>query len=216
MSDFDTVTRHLADAHRVTGVANSVIKRSLDLAVAIAALLVVAPLLLFVAMLIRMDDGGPVLFRQRRTGLNGRTFTIYKLRTMRPARHDDQVRQASRGDERITRIGAFLRALSIDELPQLLNVLRGDMSIVGPRPHAISHDERWEGVVPTYADRFRARPGLTGYAQVCGFRGEIHHVDDIRARVEADNFYIDNWSLKLEIKILLRTVPLLFHDPRAY
>ena len=116
----------------------------------------------------------------------------------------------------MTRIGAIIRALSIDELPQLYNVLRGDMSLVGPRPHALRHDETWGRAVPAYRHRFRTRPGLTGYAQVCGYRGEIREITDIARRTDADNYYIDNWSMKLELAIVLRTLPLLFHDPNAY
>jgi putative colanic acid biosynthesis UDP-glucose lipid carrier transferase len=217
MSDFETATREILPATQSqVRVTESAVKRALDIVVAFLALLLVAPLLLVVSLLIVLEDGGPVLFRQRRTGLNGETFTILKFRSMRVAEDGALVRQASRLDARITRIGAVIRALSVDELPQLINVLRGDMSLVGPRPHALSHDEHWAAAIQGYSARFRARPGLTGYAQVCGLRGEVSDLGEIRARIDADNHYIDNWSLGLEVSILLRTVPLLFHDPRAY
>jgi putative colanic acid biosynthesis UDP-glucose lipid carrier transferase len=126
------------------------------------------------------------------------------------------LQQATRHDSRITRVGAVIRALSIDELPQLLNIVKGDMSLVGPRPHALGHDEVWARSVPGYASRFRARPGLTGYAQVQGLRGEVRELEQIAARVEADNHYVENWSLRFDLSIMLRTIPLLFNDPRAY
>ena len=197
-------------------VARSRTKRAMDVALSAAALAFLAPLLLLIAIGIWLEDHDPVLFRQQRTGLHGRTFRIYKFRTMTVAEDGAEVRQATKGDQRVTRLGAMLRTLSLDELPQLINVLRGDMSLVGPRPHALAHDETWKVLAPGYASRFRARPGLTGLAQVQGLRGEIRTTEDIWRRVEADNHYIDNWSLALEISILFRTVPLLFHDPRAY
>ena len=217
MTNFDTATRHLPSV-QVTSirVAESALKRSFDVFVALFALILLAPLFALVALGILIDDGGPVLFRQRRTGLHGCIFTVLKFRSMRVAEDAGDVRQASRSDTRVTRIGAIIRALSIDELPQLYNVLRGDMSLVGPRPHALRHDETWGRAVPTYHQRFRTRPGLTGYAQVCGYRGEISEITDIVSRTEADNYYIDNWSMKLELQIVLRTLPLLFHDPNAY
>jgi putative colanic acid biosynthesis UDP-glucose lipid carrier transferase len=127
-----------------------------------------------------------------------------------------QVRHATKNDDRVTDVGALLRKLSIDELPQLWNVVRGDMSIVGPRPHALAHDAYYGALIPTYASRFRARPGLTGYAQVNGFRGEIRDLRCMTDRVAADNSYIEVWSPSLDLLILLRTVPLIFRDPRAY
>lgn len=217
MTDIDTATRPLAAVERTScRVAESSVKRILDVVVALFALILLAPLLALVAAAIAVEDGGPVLFRQQRTGLHGRVFTVLKFRSMSVAEDRGEVRQASRWDARVTRVGAVIRALSIDELPQLCNVLRGDMSLVGPRPHALRHDEAWGRAVPAYRHRFRTRPGLTGYAQVQGRRGEIRDIGDIVRRTEADNDYIDNWSLKLELQIILRTIPLLFHDPNAY
>lgn len=191
-------------------------KRGFDFAMACAALLVFLPLLLTIALLVRLESQGPALFRQRRTGLHGRIFTVFKFRTMTVAEDGPTVRQATVGDARVTAIGAILRKMSLDELPQLLNVLRGDMSLIGPRPHAVSHDEMWAAQVPGYERRFRARPGLTGYAAVCGFRGEVKDLQAIIDRVESDNEYIDTWSFGLDLKIIWRTLPLIFGDSRAY
>jgi putative colanic acid biosynthesis UDP-glucose lipid carrier transferase len=169
-----------------------------------------------VMAVIRLESPGQSIFRQRRTGYRGRVFTIYKFRTMTVTEDCDKVRQATKGDSRVTEIGALLRKLSIDELPQLWNVLKGDMSIVGPRPHALAHDEYYGALIPTYAARFRAKPGLTGYAQVNGFRGEIRDTRAMSDRVAADNSYIEEWSPALDLSILIRTIPLIFRDPRAY
>ena len=191
-------------------------KRAFDITMAFGALMAFLPLLLVIAMLVRLESRGPALFRQRRTGLNGQIFTVFKFRTMTVAEDGETVRQATLGDARITALGAILRKLSLDELPQLLNVLRGDMSLIGPRPHAVAHDEAWGDVVPNYDRRFRARPGLTGYAAVCGFRGEVKELQAIIDRVESDNEYIDTWTFALDMKIIWRTIPLIFGDSRAY
>ncbi len=200
----------------VSTVATSRRKRAFDVMGSLAALLLFLPLLLTIALLVRLESSGPALFRQRRTGLNGQIFTVFKFRTMTVAEDGDTVRQATRGDARITRLGAILRKLSLDELPQLLNVLRGEMSLIGPRPHAVAHDETWGKLAPGYDRRFRARPGLTGYAAVCGFRGEVRELQAIIDRVDADNEYIDTWSFGLDMKIVWRTIPLIFSDTRAY
>lgn len=191
-------------------------KRAFDIAMSFCALMVFLPLLLTIAMLVRLESKGPALFRQRRTGLHGEIFTVFKFRTMTVAEDGDTVRQATRGDARVTALGAILRKLSLDELPQLLNVLRGDMSLIGPRPHAVAHDEAWGKQVAGYERRFRARPGLTGYAAVCGFRGEVKELQAIIDRVESDNEYIDTWTFALDMKIIWRTLPLIFGDVRAY
>ena len=197
-------------------VATSRRKRAFDIAAALGALVLLLPLLLIIALLVRLESRGPALFRQRRTGLNGATFTVFKFRTMTVAEDGETVRQATRGDARVTPLGAVLRKYSIDELPQFLNVLRGDMSLIGPRPHALAHDEAWRSTVADYDQRFRARPGLTGYAAVCGFRGEVKDIQAITDRVAADNEYIDTWSFSLDVKIIWRTLPLIFNDTRAY
>lgn len=191
-------------------------KRCFDVTTAGLALIAFMPLLLLIALTIRLSGGGPVLFRQQRTGLHGRPFRIYKFRTMRVMEDGETLAQASRGDPRVTPIGAVLRKLSLDELPQLLNIVLGDMSIVGPRPHALSHDEAWACAIPGYADRFRTRPGLTGEAQVLGLRGEITSPEGLVARIAADNAYIDGWSFRRDLALVARTVPLLFGDPQAF
>ncbi len=201
---------------RVAAVAVSRRKRIFDLVMSLGALLFFLPLLLTVAALVRIESRGPALFRQRRTGLNGVIFTVFKFRTMTVAEDGDSVRQATVGDARVTALGAILRKFSIDELPQLLNVLRGEMSLIGPRPHAVAHDETWGQLVPGYNRRFRAKPGLTGYAAVCGFRGEVKELQAIIDRVGSDNEYIDTWSFGLDVKIVWRTIPLVFSDTRAY
>jgi putative colanic acid biosynthesis UDP-glucose lipid carrier transferase len=196
--------------------ANSFGKRAIDIFGAFMALLVFLPLLCCIALAVRLESGGPVIFKQRRTGHQGRIFTIYKFRTMTVAEDCGNVRQATKNDVRVTAIGGLLRKLSLDELPQFLNVLKGDMSIVGPRPHALAHDDYYGEKIPTYVDRFRAKPGLTGLAQVNGLRGEIQDLHGMRDRVAADNLYIDSWSLGLDIAILAKTAMIIFRDPQAY
>jgi len=189
-----------------------VLKRCFDIAFASLALLALAPLMLVVAVLIRLDSKGPALFTQRRFGFNQQPFRIYKFRTMRTQDDGDVIRQATRDDPRITRIGRFLRRWNIDELPQLLNVLKGDMSIVGPRPHAVAHDREFEAKIGLYARRHNVKPGITGWAQVHGYRGQTDVDAKMEKRVEFDLFYIDNWSLWLDIKIIAMTI---FH-PHSY
>ena len=199
-----------------TRIADSWAKRALDILGASVALLIFLPLLLCIAMAVRLESGGPVIFKQRRTGHQGRIFTIYKFRTMTVAEDSGNVRQATRDDARVTAVGAVLRKLSLDELPQFLNVLKGDMSLVGPRPHALAHDDYYGDLIPAYADRFRAKPGLTGLAQVNGLRGEIQDLRCMRNRIAADNLYIDSWSWGLDIAILAKTALIIFRDPHAY
>ena len=200
-------------ASRIT---ESVGKRTVDIAGAFLALLVFLPLLVCIALAVRIESGGPVIFKQRRTGHRGQIFTIYKFRTMTVAEDCGEVRQATRNDARVTATGVLLRRLSLDELPQFLNVLKGDMSLVGPRPHALAHDEYYADLVPTYGDRFRTKPGLTGLAQVNGLRGEIQDLRCMRDRVAADNLYIESWSLGLDMAILAKTALIIFRDPQAY
>lgn len=191
-------------------------KRALDIIVSGMALLFFAPVLLLAALLVKLESPGPALFRQTRGGLNGRTFTIYKLRSMRCEENGSKVTQASRDDNRITKIGKILRTTSIDELPQLLNVLKGDMSLVGPRPHAMAHDVYYGALIPTYHMRFQAKPGLTGLAQIRGLRGGTTEVEDMAARIKADIAYIDGWTLFSDIRIMLLTVPHLLLAENAY
>jgi len=211
----------LLDAGRGLGLSakrlrNSRMKRALDIVGAALGLVILAPFLLLIALLIKLDSPGPVLFRQRRTGFDGKVFSIYKFRTMGVLEDGPNVVPARKGDERTTRLGRFLRRSSIDELPQLFNVLQGDMSLVGPRPHAVAHDKQFAAVIPTYTLRFVAKPGITGLAQVAGFRGEIRDGAHMEERVERDLEYIANWSLLLDIKILILTlISVPFHE-QAY
>jgi putative colanic acid biosynthesis UDP-glucose lipid carrier transferase len=200
----------------VLPVAQDPLKRALDIVVAGGALLFFAPLLTLVAILIKLESRGPVLFRQARGGLNGQAFTIFKFRSMRVQENGDKVVQAKRDDDRITTLGRILRKTSIDELPQLLNVLKGDMSIVGPRPHALAHDDQYGALIANYHLRFRARPGLTGLAQIKGLRGGTSAVEAMAARVDADNDYIDEWSIWSDVRILALTLPHLLLAENAY
>jgi putative colanic acid biosynthesis UDP-glucose lipid carrier transferase len=195
------------------GPAQDFVKRAEDVLLGFAALVLCCPILLAVALVLRMQGGGPILFRQRRLGLAGRAFTIYKFRTMSlKAAEDAEAAQISHDDARVTKIGAFLRRWGLDELPQLLNVLRGEMSLVGPRPHAFPHDLHWGSQVPSYAQRFRVRPGMTGLAQISGRRGFAGTLAEIEARVELDLRYIRTWSPALDLRILAQTIPALFRD----
>jgi undecaprenyl-phosphate galactose phosphotransferase/putative colanic acid biosynthesis UDP-glucose lipid carrier transferase len=180
-------------------------KRLLDVSAAAVGLIVLAPLLAAVSIAVKLTSPGTVLFKQRRKGFNGQEFTIYKFRTMTVAEDGPTVRQARPGDERITRLGAILRRTSIDELPQLLNVLRGQMSLVGPRPHALAHDNEYSQRIAKYAFRHHVKPGITGWAQVNGLRGATSKLEFMERRVEFDLWYIDNWSLWLDLRILLKT-----------
>ncbi|MDQ2082890.1 undecaprenyl-phosphate glucose phosphotransferase [Xanthobacteraceae bacterium Astr-EGSB] len=192
------------------------VKRLFDVVAAGSALVVNLPLLLLVAVLIRLDSPGPVIFRQQRKGFNGRPFSIYKFRTMRVMEDGEQIIQAKRHDPRVTRLGRILRATSIDELPQLVNILKGEMSLIGPRPHALAHDTEYGVLISEYALRHHVKPGITGWAQVNGFRGETSDVELMRKRVELDLWYIDNWSLTLDVQIVLRTVVELLRRRNAY
>lgn len=191
-------------------------KRALDVVASTLLLALFAPLLLLAALLIKLESPGPALFRQTRGGLGGARFQILKLRTMHCREDGPELIQAQRGDNRVTRIGRLLRATSIDELPQLLNVLRGDMSLVGPRPHAAAHDDYYGMQIPEYYSRYQARPGLTGWAQVKGLRGGTDTVDAMRRRVEADIDYIQTWSILKDAKIVLLTIPSLLIAENAY
>jgi polysaccharide biosynthesis protein PslA len=181
-------------------------KRLFDLFFAALALVVLTPLLVFIAVLIKLDSPGPIFFVQRRFGFNQQPFRIIKFRTMRTLDDGAVIRQATRDDPRLTRIGRWLRRWNIDEIPQLFNVLTGDMSLVGPRPHALSHDREYAHRISLYARRHNVKPGITGWAQIHGLRGATETDEKMRKRVEYDLFYIDNWSLWLDLKIIARTV----------
>jgi len=191
-------------------------KRLLDVTVAAGVLVVLSPLLAVVALMILLKSGRPLLFRQRRYGFNQQEFRIIKFRTMTTLDDGDVVQQARRNDPRITRLGRFLRKWNIDELPQLMNVLKGDMSLVGPRPHALSHNREYEQKIALYARRHNVLPGITGWAQVNGFRGETDTPDKMLNRIRCDLEYINCWTLKLDIRILWMTLFRVFDDPNAY
>jgi lipopolysaccharide/colanic/teichoic acid biosynthesis glycosyltransferase len=185
---------------------HSVLKRLFDITASLAGLLVLLPLFCLVALIVRLETPGPVLFRQRRAGVDGRVFQIYKFRSMRVLEDGETVTQASATDDRVTRFGAFLRRSCIDELPQLLNVIKGDMSLVGPRPHALAHDVYYSALIPEYSARLLVRPGIAGLAQVSGYRGATPTVESMAGRVKLDLEYIATWSLKQDMQILLRAV----------
>jgi putative colanic acid biosysnthesis UDP-glucose lipid carrier transferase len=191
-------------------------KRSVDLLVAGMVLTALLPMLAIVALAIKIDSRGPIFFRQHRSGFNGKTFQIYKFRTMSVLEDGPSIIQAQFADARFTRLGVWLRRTSIDELPQLLNVLGGSMSLVGPRPHAIAHDNEFDKVVRNYASRHRVKPGLTGWAQVNGCRGPTPTAASVERRVECDLWYIENWSLVLDLVILIRTPIEVLRGENAY
>ena len=180
-------------------------KRALDIAVALVALIGLSPLLIAAAIAIKLDSKGPVFFRQRRAGFNQREFRIWKFRSMTVADDGETIVQARKADPRVTRVGAWLRRTSIDELPQLLNVIAGDMSIVGPRPHALAHDREFEKRIAAYPRRLNVKPGITGWAQINGFRGETDTDEKLTGRISHDLYYVDNWSLGLVLYIILMT-----------
>jgi Undecaprenyl-phosphate glucose phosphotransferase len=199
---------------------NALAKLIEDRLIGVFLLLLFTPLMALVALLIKLDSRGPVLFVQERFGFNNNVIRVLEFRTMYIDRGDATgAARTVRNDPRVTRIGRLLRALSLDELPQLINVVRGDMSLVGPRPHAITMragDRLYNDAVATYLNRHRVKPGITGWAQVNGLRGEVDSLEKARARVEHDLFYIEHWSVWLDIKILLKTAPRLFAQGNAY
>ncbi|MBV9523742.1 MAG: undecaprenyl-phosphate glucose phosphotransferase [Alphaproteobacteria bacterium] len=194
-----------------------VVKRSIDIVISAMLILLLAPLMVVIAILIKLDSDGPVLFRQPRVGFNKNPITVYKFRSMHvEAASDPTIPQARRDDPRVTRLGWFLRRLSLDELPQLFNVLSGSMSLVGPRPHAIAHDEKYAILVDWYLARHRVKPGITGWAQINGFRGEVDTLGKMEKRVAHDLFYIDHWSPLFDLRILLKTLVVALNDDNAY
>jgi len=182
----------------------------------LAILILISPLLAAIAVGIKGSSPGPILFRQRRYGVDGRKIVVYKFRTMTVAEDGDVVRQATRNDSRVTRFGAFLRRSSLDELPQFINVLQGRMSVVGPRPHAIAHNELYRKLIRGYMIRHKVRPGITGLAQVSGFRGETDTVEKMKGRIECDLAYLRSWSLALDLQIILKTVAVVLGKQNAY
>jgi putative colanic acid biosynthesis UDP-glucose lipid carrier transferase len=196
--------------------ANGIVKRLEDLALASLILLLISPILLACAIAVRISSPGPIIFRQRRYGLDGQEIYVYKFRSMTTTDDGAVVRQATRNDARVTRVGAILRRTSLDELPQFINVLQGRMSIVGPRPHAVAHNEQYRKLIKGYMVRHKVRPGITGFAQINGARGETDTVEKMERRIQLDLYYLRNWSLALDLKIILRTVGLVAKDTTAY
>ncbi len=192
------------------------IKRLTDVALATTILIVAAPLMIALALAVRLTSAGPVIFVQRRYGLDGREINVWKFRTMRVLEDGEQIVQARRQDPRITRIGRFMRRYSLDELPQLFNVLQGRMSLVGPRPHAIAHNEEYRKLIKGYMVRHKVPPGITGLAQVNGCRGETARVEDMQARVNYDLEYLRRWTPLLDLKILMLTATRMLRDEKAY
>jgi putative colanic acid biosynthesis UDP-glucose lipid carrier transferase len=196
--------------------SRGLVKRSMDIALSAVGLLVLMPFLLLVALLVKLGSPGPAIFRQRRYGLDGNVIDVRKFRTMNVTEDGPNVRQATINDRRVTPIGRWLRRYSIDELPQLINVLEGSMSLVGPRPHAVAHNEEYRGLIQGYMVRHKVPPGITGLAQVNGCRGETSHVDEMRRRIEFDLEYLRRWSPTLDLRILVQTVWQLLGDRKAY
>ncbi|MFN3860657.1 MAG: undecaprenyl-phosphate glucose phosphotransferase [Roseateles sp.] len=195
---------------------NQLVKRISDIVLASIILVLISPLLLLLAIGVKLSSPGPVIFKQRRNGLDGEEITVYKFRSMRTLDDGPVIKQATKDDPRITPFGAFIRRTSLDELPQFINVLQGRMSIVGPRPHAVAHNEEYRKLIKAYMVRHKVKPGITGWAQVNGLRGETDTVDKMKARVEYDLEYLRNWSLALDLQIILRTIRLVVFDRHAY
>lgn len=195
---------------------NGLVKAATDFILAFFILILISPVLLAIAIGVKLSSPGPVLFRQRRYGVDGRKIVVYKFRSMTVAEDGDVVRQATKNDSRVTRFGAFLRRTSLDELPQFINVLQGRMSIVGPRPHAVAHNELYRKLIRGYMVRHKVKPGITGLAQVNGFRGETDTVEKMKGRVEHDLAYLRHWSLALDLQIIVKTIWVVLKKQNAY
>ena len=195
---------------------NELVKRWSDVILATLILTIVSPLMLLVAIGVKFTSPGPIIFAQRRNGLDGGEITVYMFRSMTTQDNGHDVPQATRDDPRITPFGAFIRRTSLDELPQFFNVLLGSMSIVGPRPHAVAHNELYRQVIKAYMVRHKVKPGITGWAQVNGFRGETETIEKMQSRVEYDLEYLRNWTLRLDLQIIARSIRFLFFDKRAF
>lgn len=198
-----------------TGLAG-VVKRVSDVVLSLIILVLILPILLGVALAVKWGSPGPAIFRQRRYGLDGKEIVVYKFRSMRVTEDGASVQQATKYDSRITPFGAFLRKTSLDELPQFINVLQGRMSIVGPRPHAVAHNEMYRKLIKGYMVRHKVKPGVTGWAQVNGYRGETETLEKMQGRIDCDLDYLRHWSLRLDLYIIFRTVRLIFGDSKAY
>jgi putative colanic acid biosynthesis UDP-glucose lipid carrier transferase len=196
--------------------SSGALKRFSDVVLSLLILTLISPVLLIIAAAVKIGSPGPVIFKQRRYGLDGKEILVYKFRSMSVCEDGGTIRQAQKNDNRITRLGAFLRKSSLDELPQFVNVLQGRMSIVGPRPHAVAHNELYRTLIKGYMIRHKVKPGITGWAQVNGYRGETDTLDKMQARIDYDLAYLRNWTLKLDLHIILKTVLVVFKDQAAY
>jgi putative colanic acid biosynthesis UDP-glucose lipid carrier transferase len=199
----------------LTGI-NAVHKRAFDVTISSLILCAISPLMIVIALLVKATSKGPVIFKQRRYGMDGDEILVYKFRSMSVCEDSQTVTQATQNDARVTRIGAFLRRTSLDELPQFFNVLQGAMSIVGPRPHAVAHNEHYRKLIHGYMWRHKVKPGITGWAQINGYRGETETIDKMEGRVICDIAYLKNWSLWLDLTIILKTLKLVLKDTHAY
>jgi putative colanic acid biosynthesis UDP-glucose lipid carrier transferase len=195
---------------------NGFVKRASDLVLSTLILLLISPLLLLLATGVKLSSPGPIIFKQRRYGLDGQDIVVYKFRSMTVCEDGGNVEQAKRNDKRVTPFGAFIRKTSLDELPQFINVLQGRMSIVGPRPHAIAHNEEYRKLVKGYMIRHKVKPGITGWAQVNGFRGETDTIEKMQMRIDFDLDYLRQWTMWLDIKIIIGTILLIIMDRSAY
>lgn len=195
---------------------NGVVKRVSDIVLSLLILCLISPLMLIISLGIKFTSPGPVIFKQRRYGLDGKEIIVYKFRSMTVCDDGDRIRQAQKFDSRITPFGAFLRRSSLDELPQFINVLQGRMSIVGPRPHAVAHNEEYRKLIKGYMVRHKVKPGITGWAQVNGYRGETEVLDKMKKRIDHDLEYLRNWSLRLDLYIIIKTILVVLKDRHAY
>jgi putative colanic acid biosynthesis UDP-glucose lipid carrier transferase len=195
---------------------DGLLKRGSDIVLSLVILVLLSPLLLLIALAVKLSSPGPVIFRQRRYGLAGDEIIVYKFRTMKVMEDGDTIMQARKDDDRLTAVGRFLRRTSIDELPQFVNVLQGRMSIVGPRPHAVAHNEMYRKLITGYMQRHKVKPGITGWAQVNGLRGETETLEKMKARVEYDLDYLRNWSLRLDLHIIAKTIWVVLKGLNAY
>ncbi|MFM9834972.1 MAG: undecaprenyl-phosphate glucose phosphotransferase [Methylophilaceae bacterium] len=222
---FDLIQARISDVAGIPVIAvcetpfsgmNGLVKRVSDIVLATIILLLISPILLALAIGVKLSSPGPIFFKQRRYGLDGQQIIVYKFRSMTVSEDGDKIVQATRNDSRITPFGNFMRKTSLDELPQFFNVLQGRMSIVGPRPHAVAHNEAYRKVIKGYMIRHKVRPGITGWAQINGLRGETETVEKMKARIDYDLDYLRQWSLSLDMKIIWKTIALVFTDTNAY
>jgi putative colanic acid biosynthesis UDP-glucose lipid carrier transferase len=195
---------------------SGLVKRASDILIALVIMVLASPVMLGLALAVKLSSPGPVIFKQRRYGLDGKEILVYKFRSMSSTDNGSVVKQATKNDSRITPLGAILRKTSLDELPQFYNVLQGRMSIVGPRPHAVAHNETYRKLVKGYMVRHKVKPGITGWAQVSGYRGETDTIDKMEKRIEFDLEYLRNWSLGFDLWIIVKTVLVVLNDKKAY